>query len=220
MSSFVAAVTSTELPADLKAEAKRYASVKVVRFLDGMSLPAFVAGLTALSRVPELDPERCALLTVSGWDPSFRQPELADGVTADFAAVASHYCSSGSPTAWLRTMVNSALCHIAIAAGVRGPNIHLVGRAPAVETGFFLAEGLLGGDVDHVLIVAFDAPHGEEGEDDTHGAAAAIVLSAGTSPNAARGLQGSDEANPDERAVDALDAIATSAQIVEVADAS
>ena len=220
MSSIVAAVTSAELPADLKAEAKRYANIKIVRFLDDMSLPAFVAGVTALSQVPELDPERCALLTVSAWDPSFRQPELPDGVIADFSSVASQCTHSGSPTAWLRSMVNSALCHIAVATGVRGPNIHLVGHAPALATALFLTERLFGGGVDHALIVAFDAPPGAESEPDAHGAAAAIVLSAGPSPHGVCGVQAWDAADPAERAVDALETLVTSMALAEVAGAS
>jgi hypothetical protein len=54
----VSAFSSAGLPAreDLKAAAKRFATPKVMRFLDNMALPAYVAGMSALAGCPASTP--------------------------------------------------------------------------------------------------------------------------------------------------------------------
>jgi len=173
-----AAVPSTALPHDPRASVRDAGvSRHVVRFLDGMALPAFVAGTQALDAAGVEDGERCGLFTISGWDPTHYQPELEPDEASGYTTVARHYITTASPLAWLRKMVNNPLCQLSITRGLRGPNNHVVGQAPGLALVLTLA-GLAidAGDADRMLIVAFDAPAGHASDHEVDGSAAALVL--------------------------------------------
>jgi 3-oxoacyl-(acyl-carrier-protein) synthase len=211
----VATVAAADLPDDLKAAAKAAgAPRRVTRFLDGMALPAFVAGTTALDAVGVTDGERCGLFTVSGWDPDQHQPDIG-GESPSYATVARHYITTASPTAWLRKMVNNTLCQLSLTRNLRGPNNHVVGGQGALAALIVFADqALTAGVADHVLIVAYDAPPGHESDHEIEGHAAAVVLGPagpGATPLPAVeavGTPASGATNGHEgRAVDALEAL-------------
>lgn len=178
-SSVVSAFPSSALPApeDLKAAAKRHASPKVMRFLDNMALPAYVAGMNALAACPGIDPESCGVLTVTNWDPTYHQPELPADGPQGFEGVATYYRQQAIPTGWLRKMMNNTNCHVCVSGKLQGPNLHFAGWSPALVDALFFADRLLGtGAATHMLVLAFDAPPGEESAHDPCGTASAVVL--------------------------------------------
>lgn len=197
--SVVAGVPSAALPDDLLAAAKATgAKRQVIRFLDGMALPAFVAGITALDAAGVADGERCGIFTVSGWDPDQHQPEIDEAPS--YTTVARHYITTASPTAWLRKMVNNVLCQLSLTRNLRGPNNHVVGGVDALAAVLVLGErAIAGGVADHVLVVAYDTPPGHESDHEVAGQAAALVLG-----GPANGVL---RPEPAPRAVDALDAL-------------
>jgi 3-oxoacyl-(acyl-carrier-protein) synthase len=223
----VAAVASHELPADageLKAAAKAAGAPRqVVRFLDGMALPAFVAGMTALDAAGVTEPadgERCGLFTISGWDPDQHQPELGPDQgdqPATYETVARHYITTASPMAWLRKMVNNVLCQLSLSRNLRGPNNHVVGGPGALAAVLALGgRSIETGGADRVLVLAYDAPLGHESDHDVAGQAAAVVLGPAQPGRSALpapatrdiGSRGDGPANGHGgRAVDALDAL-------------
>lgn len=175
----VSAFPSAALPAreDLKAAAKRFATPKVMRFLDNMALPAYVAGMTALAECPGIDPLTCGVMTVTNWDPTYHQPELPPDGPQGFEGVATYYRQQASPTGWLRKMMNNTNCHVCVSGKLQGPNLHFAGWSPALVDALFLADRLLEtGAAQHMLVLAFDAPPGEESTHDPAGTASAIVL--------------------------------------------
>lgn len=177
--SIVSAFPSAALPAteDLKAAAKRFATPKVMRFLDGMALPAYVAGMTALGESPGVDPLTCGVMTVTNWDPTYHQPDLSPDGPQGFEGVAAYYRQQASPTGWLRKMMNNTNCHVCVSGKLQGPNLHFAGWSPALVDALFLADRLLEtGAAEHMLILAFDAPPGEESTHDPAGTASAILL--------------------------------------------
>jgi 3-oxoacyl-(acyl-carrier-protein) synthase len=208
-----AAVPSDALPADLRAAAKAAGVPRqVVRFLDGMALPAFVAGLTALDAAGVTEPadgERCGLFTVSGWDPDQHQPDLG-GEPASYETVARHYITTASPMSWLRKMVNNVLCQLAMTRNLRGPNNHVVGGSDALAAVLALGRRAVArGTADQVLVVAYDAPAGDESTPDPAGAAAALVLTGAASARPLPTLPAfpAEAGAADVRAVDTLDAL-------------
>lgn len=217
----IAAVASRALADDLRAAAKAAGATRqVTRFLDGMALPAFVAGVTALDAAHVTDGERCGLFTVSGWDPDQPQPDIGDE-PASYITVARHYITTASPMTWLRKMVNNALCQLAMTRGLRGPNNHVVGGTGALAAVLALGQWAVESDAaDYVLIVAYDTPVGHESDFEVDGQACAVVLgigAPGASPLALPGVgtgtcNGTcNGARPEirhgGRAVDALDAL-------------
>jgi 3-oxoacyl-(acyl-carrier-protein) synthase len=194
----VATVASAHLPADLLVRARASgAGRQVTRFLDGMALPAFVAGISALDAAGVADGERCGLFTVSGWDPDPQQPELdgdegGDAATATYRTVARHYITTASPMSWLPKMVNNALCQLSMTRGLRGPNNHVVGGRGALAAVLLLGRRAIeSGAADHVLIVAYDAPVGQESDFEVEGQAAALVLGTGADGTVVSGAAGS-----------------------------
>jgi hypothetical protein len=212
----VAAIASDDLPDDLRAAAKAAGAPRqVARFLDGMALPAFVAGVAALDAAGVTDGERCGLFTVSGWDPDQPQPEIGDE-PASYTTVARHYITTASPMTWLRKMVNNALCQLAMTRDLRGPNNHVVGGTGALAAVLTLGQRAIeGGAADDVLIVAYDAPVGHESDHEVDGQACAVVLGpagSGASPLMVPEVElGSGEGGHGGRAVDTLDALVASA---------
>jgi hypothetical protein len=221
----VAAVTTAEVAGtgDLRAAARASgASRPVMRFLDGMALPAFVAGVAALDAAGVTDGERCGVFTVSGWDPDQHQPDIGPEAPS-VTTVARHYITTASPTAWLRKMVNNTLCQLSLTRNLRGPNNHVVGGPEALAVALVMADrAVAGGAADHILVVAFDAPAGHESDHEVDGEAAAVVVGRpgpGSPPRPAvtdlvGPATGPAGGAPHVRAVDALDALAGGATLV------
>jgi hypothetical protein len=62
---------------------------------------------------------------------------------------------------WLRAMANNPHCQAAIAVGLRGPSLHVVGGAPELSDCLALvAEWVDPGGVDGVIVTAFDLCEG------------------------------------------------------------
>jgi 3-oxoacyl-(acyl-carrier-protein) synthase len=210
----LAAASSGSLPEDLRAAAKAAGAPRqVVRFLDGMALPAFVAGTAALDRAGVSDGERCGVFTVSGWDPDQHQPDV-DDEPASYRTVARHYITTASPMTWLRKMVNNVLCQLAMVRDLRGPNNHAVGGSDALAAILALGQRAIAtGAADHVLIVAYDAPPGRESDHEVDGEGAALVLGPADEGRVALPRTGpvgrAFDADPEaeRRAVDVLDAL-------------
>lgn len=178
-SNLLSAVPSKALPDELKPAAKRHATPKVMRFLDGMALPAYVAGMSALAAVADVDPLTCGVMTISNWDPTYHQPELPEDGPQGFTGVATYYRQQASPTGWLRKMVNNTLCHVSVSGKLRGPNLHFSGWSPALVDALFLSDRMLAtGAAAHMLVLAFDAPPGSETAHEVPGTAAAVLLGA------------------------------------------
>jgi hypothetical protein len=159
-----ATVPSSSLPTDLLAEARTFASRKVLRFLDAASLPPFVAAHRAYQGRPSCPPDRVALFTVTGWDPT--APSAPFAVADDAAgrrALSQYFLEAADPTGWLRMMTNNALCQVSIAVGFRGPNAHFVGGADVLRQAIVVAsQNLMQGSADLAIVVAFDPPAGHE----------------------------------------------------------
>jgi hypothetical protein len=154
----LAALRPTDLPADLASEAKRLANDrKIVRLLDPVSMPPFVAALSTLHQAGALDLARLALYMVSECD--YESPEPPASSTGTFPLqpeVARHYYENGNPAAWLRSMPNSCICQTSIASGAHGPNLHLVGGGMSVRHALLLADAALrSGQASAALIVAY-----------------------------------------------------------------
>ncbi|MHB8464116.1 MAG: hypothetical protein ACYDH6_19635 [Acidimicrobiales bacterium] len=175
-------------PYDLQAEARRLAKDrKVVRLLDGVSNPPFVAALTAFASIEdEVNRDEVALFTVSSWEPWL--PEApAELVDADHHT-RYKYCfgEAHQPTAWLRGLANNTLCQIAIAGRFRAANLHVVGRAAALGPVLELVSHALTMEgAAAALIVAFD-PAGDAHAlpDETTSNAAAVALLPSNGPGA------------------------------------
>jgi hypothetical protein len=124
---------SAEQPGDLRDEARKLASRKVLRFLDAASMAPFVAAATVYHRAPVADPADVALYTVGGWDGDMPdQPFIPDGTREDDARLSRHILEEANPVTWLRMLSNNPLCQVSISEGFRGPNAHLVGGPDAV----------------------------------------------------------------------------------------
>jgi hypothetical protein len=217
----VSTFPSSALPAreDLKAAAKRFATPKVMRFLDGMALPAYVAGMSALAECRGIDPLTCGVMTVTNWDPTYHQPELPEDGPAGFQGVATYYRQQASPTGWLRKMMNNTNCHVCVSAKLQGPNLHFAGWSPALVDALFLADRLLEtGAAEHMLVLAFDAPPGEESTHDPAGTASAIVLARTAAGSGTFEVPTLDAGRPDVGSVAMLDGlIAAAGPVREVA---
>jgi hypothetical protein len=176
----VAALPSTELPADLAGYAGEVADRKIRRFLDPTALGPFVAAAEVYRRSPVCSPDLVALHTVSGWDPAPVGPASAvDCEEATREGLSRLYYEPANTTAWLRRMPNSPLCQASIAMGFRGPSVHFVGDSRTLRLALLLADrALLDGAAGLALIVAFDNPPGEAGlpPDETTSRAAAVAL--------------------------------------------
>jgi hypothetical protein len=154
----VSRYSSAEQATDLLEQAKKLGSRKIVRFLDVLSLPPFVAAATVYQRNPVAEPEHVALYTVSGWDGDMPdQPFVPDGTGADDARLSKHILEDANPVGWLRMLANNALCQVSIAQGYRGPNTHFAGGAPALGHAIATAAADLRRDASRLaLVVAFD----------------------------------------------------------------
>lgn len=218
----VSAFSSSALPAreDLKATAKRFATPKVMRFLDNMALPAYVAGMSALAGSPGVDPLTCGVMTVTNWDPTYHQPELPEDGPQGFEGVAAYYRQQASPTGWLRKMMNNTNCHVCVSGKLQGPNLHFAGWSPALVDALFLADRLLEtGAAEHMLVLAFDAPPGEESTHDPAGTASAILLTRTAAGQGSFELPALGSGRPEVGSVAMLDDIiaAADAATLEVA---
>jgi hypothetical protein len=166
-------------PDELRIRAKDLArDRKIMRLLDPLSIPPFVAAVQAFDAVDGLDPARTALFTVSSWEPWMASPQLAAVDGLSHAEVFQRLIDTNHPTEWLRAMANNTLCQIAIARKLRGPNLHVVGDASQLASLLALAALELGGTADAALLVAFDTDdvHRHDAPDDAPSRAAAVVL--------------------------------------------
>lgn len=142
----------------LRAQAKEFASRKVLRFLDAASLAPFVAVASLYRRAPAAAPEDVALYTLGGWDGDMPDPWFVpDGSAAQDAELSEHILEGANPIAWLRMLSNNALCQVSISEGFRGPNLHLVGDSHAAAQMISVAAAdLSSGAAEQALIVAYD----------------------------------------------------------------
>lgn len=136
--------------------AKQRAPRKVFRFLDEVSAPPFVVGVSLLERAAVVAPDKIAVYTVSRWEAPVLRPTIA-GDDGSEHQLARYYLDSSNPTDWLRSMPNNALCQIAIVTGFQGPNIHFVGDGTAVAQTFSIADFVLErGQAEVAAVVGFD----------------------------------------------------------------
>lgn len=170
---------------DLKSEARLVADSKVMRFLDPMAAPPFVAAARAIAAAAQstqnaiISPDEWAVFTASKWDPNYRLPVLLDDVAPTRTNIAQHYASFVVPTEWLRQITNNAACHIAVAHQFTGPNLHLSGDSSALENALFLAaDALSRSECRRAVIAAFDAVGPVNDDPTASGYACAIVVSA------------------------------------------
>jgi hypothetical protein len=167
-----------ELPDDLYRYAKENAHRKVNRLLERISLAPFAAGLSLYRRLPIGDPDRVALMTVSGWDPGTHQPEPAGGQLSE-AELSNFYLHPKGIGDYLQRMPNNPICQLSIAAGFRGPNVHYTGGVESLTLmATVAASHLLDGSADCAMLLAFDVPaeHRHALPDTVDSIAAAVLL--------------------------------------------
>ena len=171
----VAAIRPEELPADLAGYAKKNAHRKVNRLLERVSVAPFAAGLSLYRSHPVGDPDRVALLTVSGWDPD---TPVAAGDELTEQQRGEHYLRPTGVGGYLQRMPNNAICQLSIAGGFRGPNVHYTGGVDSLALLVTVALGhLADGSSDCALVVAYDVPEEQRHAlPDTADANAAAVL--------------------------------------------
>ncbi|MFI2189696.1 hypothetical protein [Streptomyces sioyaensis] len=215
----LSAISSAELPEDLKQRSKAGVPRKVSRLLERAFYAPFVAAIELADRAKtidsSLDLERFALFTVSNWDPSIPIPDFAVEDDPNIVQRLSHfYTHPANPTDWLRRMPNNPLCNIAITTGFRGPTMHYTGGADSLSLLSTVAlSTLANGSASAAMIVAFDLAAGEEHllAEEGDSAASAVLLGArqagtGEEPVAADLAGFTAAAAPGTTAVAALDA--------------
>ncbi|WP_020667191.1 hypothetical protein [Amycolatopsis nigrescens] len=165
-----------ELPDDLRRYAKENAHRKINRLLERVSLAPFVAGLSLYRREPVGEPDRVALLTVSGWDPD--TPEPAEPAESSEAALSDFYLHPKGVGDYLQRMPNNPICQLSIAGGFRGPNVHYTGGVDSLALMTTVAAShITDGSSDCALLVAFDvAEQDVHALPDTVDSTAAAVL--------------------------------------------
>lgn len=168
-----------ELPEDNRGYAKANCGRKVFKMLDRMTIPPFVAGLLLYHRHEWADPDRAGVYTISGWDPATPVP------TGPMAALspADFYLHPPGVCDYLRRMPNNAICQLAIATQMRGPNVHFAGGAASLALLTSLAAtAITDGAADATVIVAFDPPgvRRDALPDDADAIAAAFLLQPAT----------------------------------------
>lgn len=210
MITVVGSLLPEELPEDQRAFAKGIADRKVMRFLDMVSLPAFVASCVLLDVAGEAPANRKGLFTISAWEADVTaSAELAAGGAE---RLVKHYLEESNPTDWLRAMPNNALCQVAIVTGLRGPNAHFVGGGAVTMHALTIAmQALDDGAADLAVVVAFD----QLGTADEPASAAGVVL--GTGGGAALSIEDAAAAR-DMTALDAM--VATVRALREVGTGS
>jgi len=208
----VAAAHSADVAGSLAEYAQRAAPRAVRRLLGGASLAAFaVAVQLSKSQQPALSPDRTGLFTISAWDPSIPYPAFALDESPDLTERLSHfYLNPQNPSDWLRRMPNNPICQVAIATGLRGPNMHYIGTAEALHLIVAVAgQALCDGQADGALVVGYDQPdHRHDVLPDVADCAAAAVLLArrpGLAPVAAL-LAAAGSAAPETTALEVLTA--------------
>lgn len=154
----LAVLRPADLPEDMRGEAKRLANDrKIVRLLDPVSTPPFVAALITVNNLGGVDTSGMALYMVSECD--YESPEPPSTDSGEFPGpreVARHYYENGNPAAWLRSMPNSCICQTSIVSGAHGPNLHLVGNAESVRHAVLLADVALRAErATAALIIAY-----------------------------------------------------------------
>lgn len=154
VNAFYATATYT----DINTEVRKFASRKVLRFLDAASYAPFLAASSVYRADPFSPPEEVALYTVGGWDGAMPdQPFFSDGTRASDAELSRHLLENAGPIEWLRMLSNNPLCQVSIAVGFRGPNAHLVGGPDALSHVLAAAvTDLDRGAASQALIVAYD----------------------------------------------------------------
>jgi hypothetical protein len=153
-------VAIRDRPEDVAAAARSFASRKVVRLLERVSLPPFVAAHTLLGRHPEIEVADLGLVVLSAWEPGV--PDWLpthDGTLAGFGQAIARLNELVTPTTFLAGHPNNLLCQIAVSTGQHGPNFHLIGDARAGLEALDLISSLLALELaPAVLLVAFDTP--------------------------------------------------------------
>jgi len=146
---------------------------KVIRFLDEVSAPPFIAAVESFRIAAAVSATETALFTISSWEAPPMLPPPFD-VTAEIDVhrkLAEHYASA-NPRDALRCLPVNPLCQIAIALGIQGPNAHFVGDGDALMHALVLAEtDLAVGAARAAIVVAFEA----EGPDGPPQAMAVVV---------------------------------------------
>lgn len=206
-----ASVAANELPDDLRARARELGDRKVNRLLDVATRAPFVAAVEAFNLAPAAPPERVALFTVSGWDPSVPSPPFDLEPSPELCRrLSRHFYQPEDPSDWLRRMPNSPLCQVAIATGLRGPNMHFVGDADSVALVLaYTGQAFVDDDADIALVVAYDQADGGRHLPPDRGATGAAVVVLTRDDNADDGAALVDAvaaAAPGTSALGALDA--------------
>ena len=174
----VGAFGADELPDDLRRYARENAHRKINRLLERVSLAPFAAGLSLYRRQPIGEPDRVALLTVSGWDPDTPEPEPVATQPSE-AELSGFYLHPKGVGDYLQRMPNNPICQLSIAGGFRGPNVHYTGEVDSLALMTAVAAShLVDGNADCALLVAFDVAdeHRHLLPDTVDSAAAAVLL--------------------------------------------
>lgn len=214
-------VAIRDRPDDVGAAARRFANRKVVRLLERVSLPPFVAAHLLLDRHPELEVADLGLVVVSGWEPGvpdWLSPH--DGSPDGFAQAVATLNELVTPTAFLAGHPNNLLCQIAVSTGQHGPNFHLVGDARSGLEALWLIGSLVDmGLAPAVLLVGFDPPPGHtlHPPEATDADAVALLVVGVGAPSIASVDVLPAEPPVGERSVDVLDNLARRLQDAEEA---
>lgn len=207
-----AAVRPDELPEDLRARAKELGDRKILRLLDAASYAPFVAAVEACRlalSAGEASMDRVALFTVSSWDPSVPAPPFPLDEAPDLAhRLSRHFYQPENPSDWLRRMPNNPLCQVAIATGLRGPNMHFVGDASSLVLALaYTEQAFADDDADLALVVAYDQADGGRHLTPELGPSRAAAVALARSGTGGRALVDAvSAAPPGALALDALDA--------------
>lgn len=151
---------------------------KILRFLNPNSLPAFACAVEAASLLPDVDPQRLTLFTVSGWE-SMKEfaPAGLDGATGTRDELRRLFYNTSNPTFALSMLNNAPLCQAGIATRIQGPSMHVMGDGTAaLRLLVIAAETFRENTAEAAIVVAFDV----DGNGARASRARAIVLS----PNA------------------------------------
>jgi hypothetical protein len=146
-----------EPPAVMRGVIRRFADRKVIRLLDDLGLAPVAAVASLRSAWPDdADLDQVGLLTITSFEARLtRKPDGADDPD-QYARDTATVLRTASPMGWLKAMGNNPHCQAAIATGLRGPSLHLIGGAPDLcrslpVVGEWIESGAAG-----AVVVAFD----------------------------------------------------------------
>jgi hypothetical protein len=146
-----------ETPEVMRGVVRRHADRKVIRLLDDLGLAPVVTVARLREAWPaDADLDRIGLLTISSFEPRLaRNPGGADDPD-QYVRDAVAYLQTASPMVWLKAMGNNPHCQAAIATGLRGPSLHLLGGAPELCRGLPVVGEWIETGAGGAIVVAFD----------------------------------------------------------------